>query len=248
MNIRRLNEEGLTRYDKYLDSLVTKNPIMFPESLLSDERYSCELYPFVNIDKPDFTNRFHFAKYLYEKLKDMEIQNIEKDSGLWAWLSLFYFDQLCRPNKKNERRPGERGRWIIRKYTLYFFTLHLVCGPFLIYKMHSDNPARVKALLCGPLNESSKVYLEIVKNKRLITCPPIIESITSLYLDPKENNLKKGAAGIDKPGGVYRLSRVLSQFDCNWDFHSMNVEDIFSLLPKEFNRFKANKPLIDVVE
>ena len=237
MNVRRLNDQGIERFTAFLDSLSGDAPMPYPSALLTDPDGTVEIQPTIEVEQRAFGSRYAAAEYLYNVFKDSGLTNIERDPGLWAWLSLFYFEQLCPPNARGERKPGEGARWILNTSGRRYYR-HLLAGPFLVFRQHADHPERTLALLCGPLHQMSDVYLEIADSPQLITNPAIIAAATFMYYDSEKGRLKRGTAR-DKPGGARRMGEVLSQFDCTWDLYSVSAEDVFALLPQEFDRFKG---------
>ena len=241
MSVRRLNDQGIERFTAFLDSLSGDAPMPYPSALLTDPDGTVEIQPTIEVEQRAFGSRYAAAEYLYNVFKDSNLTDIERDRGLWAWLSLFYFEQLCPLNARGQRKPGERARWILNTSGRRYYR-HLLAGPFFVFRQHSDNPYRTLALLCGPLHQMSDVYLEIADSQQLVTNPAIIEAATWMYYDSEKGRLKRGTAR-DKPGGARRMGEVLSQFDCTWDLYSVSAEDVFALLPPEFDRFKDGRQL-----
>lgn len=235
-NLRRLNDAGIARFTDFLDSLTGDAPMPYPSALLTDPEATEEIQPLIEVEQREFGSRYAAAEYLYNLFKDPGLTGIERDPGLWAWLSLFYFEELCPANTKGERKPGERARWIFNTSGRRYYR-HLLAGPFFVFRQHADNPQRTLALLCGQLHQISDVYLEIADSQQLVTNPAIIEAATRMYYDSQRGRLRKGTAR-DKPGGARRMGEVLSQFDCTWDLYSVSTEEIFALLPVEFDKFK----------
>jgi hypothetical protein len=60
---------------------------------------------------------------------------------------------------------------------------------------------------------------------------------TKLYLDESTGERKKGAGGKGL-GSPRRLAAVLDQFDVTWDLYAMSVKEFWTVLPKEFDKFR----------
>lgn len=236
MNLKRLNEKGVFHFIDFLNSLTSEMPLPYPSELLTSSEFTTDINPTTELEQRTFGSRFAVAGYLFNHFKNYDLPNIERDRGLWAWLSLFYFEELCPVDARGRRKPGEQARWILNTSGRRYYR-HLLAGPFFVFRQHADQPERCMALLCGPLHQMSDVYLEIADSPQLVTNPAVIEAATRLYYDPQKDSLKKGTAR-DKPGGARRMGEVLSQFDCTWDLYSMDTDGIVDLLPKEFNKFK----------
>src|SRR5438093_350771 len=107
MKLRRLNATGIGRLGTFLDSLTTGAPESRPDWVLTDPATSDEVSPPIEIDQRTFGNRFEAARYLDERFTAAGLTGIRHDKGLWAWLAFFYFDELCPPDKRGQRKPGE---------------------------------------------------------------------------------------------------------------------------------------------
>jgi len=235
MRVRRLTESGLESFGKFLDSLTSESPQLYPEYLLADPEMSEPVEPAIEVEKRSFANRFEAAEYLYERLKNLP--NVERDRGLWAWLALFYFDQLCPPKRNGKREPGERARWIpvIRNFRKYY--RHLLAGPYRIYKAHADDPRRALAVLCSKLHSPGDAVEQLVSRQELVTNKGVMQVATWLYVN-RNGSLKRGAGGKG-PGSPRRLAEVLlNQFDLTWDLYFMSAADVLDMLPSEFDRFR----------
>lgn len=232
--LRRLNETGIARFTDFLDSFTGDAPMPYPSALLTDPDATEEIQPAIAVEQRTFGSRYKAAEYLYNRFKDSDLSGIDRDRGLWAWLSLFYFEQLCPPNAKGQRKPGRSERWILVPTSRRFY-LHQLAGPYQIYRAHCSNPTITIGLLCGPLHIIPRVYEEVAESPTLITSPAVVEATTRLYYDPETATIRRNRSG---KGGPRRLVGVLAQFDVTWDISSMSIDDLWGLLPEEFAYFK----------
>lgn len=235
-SLRRLNKQGIDRFADFLDALAGQPSLPRPAGLLTDPQFSEEVVPPVQIEDRTFGSRFAAAEYLFNLFKESGLTGIERDQGLWAWLSLFYFEELCPADGRDRRRPGERARWLLNLSARRYYR-HLLAGAYNVYQAHEDRPERTIALLCGPLHQTSDVFLELADSQELVTNRSIMEIATILYYDPDSGKPKRRVAR-NYPGGARRFGEVLAQFDCTWDLYSVDVTTLLGMLPKEFDRFK----------
>jgi hypothetical protein len=226
-------------FEAYLDSLTSDTPGELPITILDDETTSEPTEHDVDVEQRQFPNRLAAGKYLVETLSSSRISDIGNVKGLWAWLSLFYFEQLCPVDKSGRRKPGQRARWIPAVGDFRKYYRHLLAGPYRIYRAHRDDPSRALSLLCGDLNTPGEIVEQLTSRQELVTNNAIVETATTLYVDPDTSQPKRGAAGKG-PGSARRLADIMNQFDVTYDLYSMGAGDIIAMLPPEFKRFKPN--------
>ena len=235
MIARRLTDSGMSKFAQFLDSLSGELPMDYPEALLEDDEDAPVHEQRIEVESRQFEDRFTAAKYLDERLGS--VPAVEHDKGLWAWLALFYFDQICKVGRDGEYRPGEIARWIPENDNYRKYYRHLLRGPFSIYRLHRDEPVRAMALLCGPLREPGDVVEQLAARQELITNAAVVKTATALYYDHQKKNLRRGAAGRG-PGSARRLADLLNQLDVTWDLYGMPSAELMALLPAEFARFQ----------
>src|SRR5689334_17645590 len=202
--LRRLNQVGIQRFESFLGSLKTETPPAIPEEILFHPETSQDLGVAIEVDRRTFGSRMEAARYLDGKLSGSGLSNIERDTGLWAWLALFYFDELCPVDLRGRRDPGENARYILEPTKAWRYYKHLLAGPFLIVRAHRDNPMRALVLLYGPLHLLSQFVDQFASRQEIVTNKALLQAITDLYMDPESGQPKRGARGTG-PGGPRRL-------------------------------------------
>ena len=236
MKLSRLSTKGIEQFSVFLDSLNSPEPQGVPTWLLDNADTSSVLEVDIDVQLTDCSSRFELAKYIDSKITDSGLKNIERDIGLWAWLALFYFEQLCPPDGEGRRKPGERARFIpaVEDYRKYY--RHLVAGPYLIYRAHRDDPSRVLAVLAGPVNRPGDIAEQLASRQEIVTNKAVMALATTLYISTSTRRPKKGAAGRG-PGSARRFADILNQFDLTWDLYAMQVQKMRKMMPQEFKRF-----------
>jgi hypothetical protein len=235
--IKRLNQSGLERLAEFLDSLTGEVPLPIPFSILEDPTNTENLPRAIDISVRKFANRLEAAEYLYSLLGDSEIAEVDRDKGLWAWLSLFFFDQLCPADKSGKRNPKDRARLIPATSDFRKYYRHLLAGPYGIFRAHRDDPDRALALLSGPLSKPGEIAEQISARQELVTNRAVVELATTLYIDRATRLPRRGAAGKG-PGSARRLADILQQFDVTWNLYTMETADLMRMMPAEFNKFQ----------
>jgi hypothetical protein len=237
MMLRRLNEKGLARLSAFLQSFKTDTPEDVPLDILASPDTSEDIGVPIEVERRTFTNRFDAARYLDQKLSGSDLRNIESDAGLWAWLALFYFDQLCPPASRGRRSPGEAARWILQPTRARRYYKHLLAGPYLIYRAHRDNAERAMVLLSGGVHTLNEFVNQLASRQETVTNKSLMQAITTLYIDPTTLKAKRGAQ-TKGPGGPRRLATVLNQLDVTWDLYVATTDELLRCLPREFDRFR----------
>lgn len=238
---RSLNRTGIERLRAYLSSLRAGAATQPPAELLEDAAYSHELPADVTVEIGSFTDRLGIAKHLNERLAPLGREIADTDTGLWAWLSLVYFDQLCPAAANGTRRPGKDYRHI-PAFGYRHRHRHLLLGPFQIFRRHGE---LATLLLTGPLHSESSIYHEIASRQDLIANKGVLQAAAALYLDPRRRRPKPGAQGSHRhPGTIRRFVRILQQLDLTYDIHGLSGEQVLGLLPSEFDAWRQDLQLL----
>ena len=163
MIIRRLNENGVMALNSFLDRAENDSDILPPKTLLESDETSEQLPIEIDIESRRFSNRFEAAEYLHTLFAPHELPGMERDVGLWAWLALFFSDQLF-SLRKGKRVPGARARWILEPANWRRYYRHLLAGPYRIYSAHADNPERARIVLATPISKPITILLKVPIN------------------------------------------------------------------------------------
>lgn len=237
MELRQLTDKGLERYSDWLDALRQNPKLDIPRVLLDDADAS-EPVAEVEVQEIPFTSRFEASAYLHKLFTDAGLEDVTGEAGLWGWLSVLYFDQLC-PSSRGERNLKQKERYFpdLKNFLRYY--RHALAGSYLIYHAHKDQPERTKSLLYAPLSVQTDLLEQLASRQWIITNKAAVEAATALYYDASKGNLKRGAGGSGK-GSPRRLKEVLDQFDLTFDLYGMKSQALVQLLPKEFDRFRQS--------
>src|SRR4051794_31884594 len=110
--VRQLTEAGIAAFRQYLEGLSAGTTGPPPTHLLTAEEMSAPLGADVEVECRAFTSKRDAAEYLVSRLAGLDRAEVDNNGGLWSWLSLFYFDQVCPPSASGARRPGQIERHI----------------------------------------------------------------------------------------------------------------------------------------
>ena len=241
--MRKFTDEGIEQFRKYLAELREGATSPAPFHLLNDPVTSKPVNDEIQIENREFATRLELAQYLDDALAEIESDSIETDVYLWSWLSLFYFNQVCPPQKDGTRKPGRDYRHILEPGYPNGHR-HLLCGPYMVYSVYGLGEDLTKLFLWTPLHMESRFHHQLAVRQTLITNRGVLEAAHQMYFNEKEGNPKRGALGAkSSPGTLLRYIDVIQQLDLNFDLYSMTGEEVLQLLPAEFNKWKGQKPL-----
>ena len=236
--VRKLNSRGLGYFKKYLNDLRENPDLKPPFEILENPDYSENFQDKAHVEQMDFQYRTHMVKYLSKALESLNTSLGAKNIGLWSWLSLFYFDQVCAKDLNGKRVSGMDYRHILNIGFRYKH-LHLLAGPFQTYKMYRE---KARLLLHGATHTGNKIHNELVKRQNFITNPGIIDAADALYFDKDNNKPKSGTTSQVRGGSLLRFITVIQQLELTFDLYSMDAKEILNLLPEEFNTWKDLQP------
>jgi hypothetical protein len=234
--LRALNNDGLERFRAYLGRLRHGAPGDPPREILAAATYTRELPVDVAIEPRTFATRLDAARYLCEVLEPLGAEATDRDRGLWAWLALYFFDQVCPPAANGARQPGQPYRHLPDFHYRYRHR-HLLYGPYEVYRRHGEASI---LLLAGPLSSESTIYQEIAGRQDLIANRSVVGAALELYFDRDRGAPKRGAQDARaSPGTIRRFVRVLQQLDVTYDVYGLTPAQILDLLPREFDAWRT---------
>lgn len=243
--LRRLKPSGLELFGQYLDGLKKGGVAPPPFWLLTDATHTEAIEPEIPVPDATFANRLQAATYLDDLFAKAELAAPDRDVGLWAWLSLRFFDQLCPAGKGGHRDPGEfsGGTYVrhvpeVGNYLKYY--RHLLAGPYLVFRQHKGDVAKAMVMLQGAIDAHGEFMAQIA-SRLFVSIKSVVGAATLLYMDGGTGEPKWGARGSGK-GSPRRFAAVLNQFSLTWDLYEMSPEQIVKVLPAEFDRFRLPGP------
>lgn len=236
--IRRLTVEGIQAMHDWLDSSA-ETATSVPEELLASTRFAEDTSIVGDAIDAEFATRLEWGVFAFSLLRSAPVSEVSTDSGLWSWLTLRYFDQVCPLRSNGTRQVGQRARYVPVGTDYRTYYRHLLAGPWRIVSAHAEAPTRAAAILAGPLWRPGELYEQIASRMELSTSPTVLPLVNELYLDRATGTLKRGAGGSGR-GSPRRLADILMQFDLTFDIYGMPVERLLSMLPAEFGRFRSS--------
>ena len=240
MILRSQNRAGSERFRSYLAAARGGSNEAPPSQLLEHERFSAELPVDIEVDNRLFRSRLDLGAHLHATLARLPLDELDSNPGLWTWLSLFWFDQLCPRRADGSRRPGLDYRHVA-DFAFRTRYRHLLYGPYLVYRRHGT---AAEVLLLGPLHQHSQMFHIITGIQDMIANRSVIEAAALLYMDPLSRTLKSGCqTAKPAPGTIRRFVRVLQQLDLTHDIDGMSGQQLLEILPPEFDAWRPAAPL-----
>ena len=213
--VRVLNAEGLEKFTEYLAELRVAPSKAPPFELLTDGKYSDPFDPPVTIEQRSFNSAYEIGAYMIEVLETCEDRLISRNHGLWSWLALFFFDQLCKPDGSGNRKTLEDAVYVLEeRFSFRRYYRHGIRTPWMAVKEHGEH-AKVLLLTSGKgtrtdINEQLGAYQHLFANRT------IIASAYAMYFDTTQQRPRKGAGG--KGGGsARRLASIARQLELTYD-------------------------------
>lgn len=235
--LRVLNAAGVDRFRTTLARMRRDASTPPPFELLDDPEYSEAPSVDVELAPARFANRLTLARYLCTALEPIPFDEIERNRGLWAWLSLWLFDTVCPPRADGGRRPGQTYRHI-PDFSYRHRHRHLLLGPYELFRRHGP---RALVLLTSAPHEATRLYQDIASRRDLVANAGVIEAALLLYMDRRTASVRRGVHSDAVPGNVRRFIRVLQQLDLNFDIYGMTGRQIVALLPAEFDEWREKR-------
>ncbi|MCI0361142.1 MAG: hypothetical protein L0211_21895 [Planctomycetaceae bacterium] len=237
--VRKLTDVGIASFTDYLKRVSEGEALEPPTHLLFDSEASEALLGTAEVEQVVLDTKLMAAKYLQRQLASLDRIEVDNSVGLWTWLSLYFFEQLCPASANGRREPGELVRHVLSPFFKKYYR-HLLGGPCRLLQLHGEF-ARV--FLYGPLPEHGDFSEQLASRMQIITNRALIEAVDRLYFDAKAEGggrPKRGALTRSRAGNLRRLVAVIQQFDLTYDLYAMSADEIIELLPKEFGRWAAS--------
>jgi hypothetical protein len=240
--IRALNQEGTRQFRQFVDSLRADTFLPVPTSLLADSATSEDVVPEMLMESIPLASRVELGSRLADWLRPAEPRAISRNAGLWNWLSLRLFEQICPAQPSGRRKVLATSHYVLDQSFVHGrYYRHLVRFAWLATVLHGDkarillsNPSSPKNEL--PVGQWGEMSEQLGARQDVLGSKTIISAANLLYLDNQGNQIR-GAASQDRRGVVRRLSDIANQLFLTYDLRTCPVQEFINLLPDEFERW-----------
>jgi len=234
MLIRKLNSDGLKEFENFIENLRNGARRDTPFNLLTDVKTSEEIPDSIEIDQKEFSNRYELGNYLVGQIGDTDIQGHMGDIGFWSALALFWFDQLCPKKQDGSRKPSMSYNYILsEKYN--HRPRHAIYSTWQLASQYGEH---AKFLLCREMPVRGELIEQMLARQYFLGCEGVMKAASKLYYDEESHSFKRGAAARKSAGCISRYVSWLQQIELTYDLFSISSEDLLTILPSEFDRFR----------
>jgi hypothetical protein len=243
--VRILTTSGLSTFQQYIADLRGGSTALPPRHLLASVDFS-DAFGDLLIENLTFEDRFAFGEYLVRLLSPLDRRSISRNHGLWSWLALYYFEQLCPRAPDGTRKLLAQEAYVLpTRYDFQGYYRHLVRTPWLAVADHGE---RARVLLIpatrragAALAVRGEIIEQLASRQAVIGNPQVIEAAYRMYFDEQEGRPRRGAGGSGG-GSPRRLALILQQLDLTFDLMACPTDKVIGLLPKAFDRWPARMP------
>lgn len=246
-SLRRFKPHGVSAFEAFVDQHSAGDRVS--AELIDGAEYT-EAFEEGSLDSARrFTTRYEFGEYLVAQLGHLDAQLLlaPESDGFWAWVAAVYFDQLSAPTARS-KKPKKREHFLVVRHG-FKGSLHYRQGPRTAFEMTLVHGEFARVCLSGPMGEFGDMAEQLTSRFNIAHDKGYFRAAYALYL--RDGKLIKGAASrAKKPknrkpgewaglGGAGRLAKAFSRLTITYDTAEMTSEDIVTVLPREFNRFKT---------
>jgi len=233
MKVRQFNDEGIRQFGRFLAACRENPRAQPPQELLEDRRLSTAVAPAVDVQQLALPKREDAARLLTQLLEPLGEKAVAQNAGLWTWLSLFFFDQVC-PAAGGQRHVKNDYHYVYEPLNPRHSYRHLL---FIAWRVQKVAAPHTRLFLNGPLSTLDKMTSEVFKRLYLIRIRCIFEVLERLYWDPQRSKPRSGVVDsrTAKRGDLtHRLPIRIRQLEMTYDLLELNADQLLELLGDEF--------------
>ncbi len=236
--IRRLNERGMKFFQDYIGRIAGGEKSDPPIAILSDDDWSEPVEFTIEVEDKTFATRYEMGEYLEQLFHDINHQDIISDTGLWSWLALLWFNQLCPARTDGTRKPSKPYNYILSP-NYNHRPRHALRTTWQLVSEYGNT---AHFLLSKGPNERGELLEQIAARQFFIGCKGIIETASRLYSDPARNTFKVGSTSQKRKGNIRRFISYLQQLELTYDLYTLPRDEIINMLPVEYSSFLSGQP------
>ena len=233
MKLRRFNSDGIHEFREFLEKCRSHPDTEVPVGLLEHSLFTEIVTPEIQIVAEPFELKGDAARYLTLVLRPLESDDVVKDTGLWTWLTLLFFDSVC-PVQDGTKAVKNDYHYIFEPNNVRHFYRHLL---FIAWRVLQLAPIHNRLFLKSRLRTLDKVTTEIMKRLYLTRIPCIFEVLDRLYWDEDKGRPRVGITRSIASAGdlTHRFPLRIRQLEMTYDLMSLTADQLIELLGDEFS-------------
>ena len=243
MKVRCLTESGIGHFKDYLTRLREDGRTPPPTELLTHPKHSMRFEPGeASVEPRNFKNRHAFARYVDHQFRNAGIAEDVDQSGLWEWLSLFYFDAVCPETSTGVRRPYDDARHLVNRAIRRQGRRHLLRGSYLLYREHAGGvDGELGLLLAYPLHKYGVAATALGERQgRLMSSQGALSAASRLYFDNVTGQPKRGYS--NESNGLRAFCKFVTRLPAHFNLTELSADTIVAMLPEEFDSWAGREP------
>ena len=238
IEVKSFNKSGIIAFQNFLQATRDKANPPNPVELLDDSGLIEVRYEKLMVESRSFASRRDAADYFHQQFREVPSVELRNDAGMWTWLSLFYFDQIC-PEIDGERKVRNDYTYVFMPDQSMYFYRHLL---FIAWYAKAVAPEHNRLFLDTTLHQLDKFTEDIFKRLYLTRIECIFEVLDRLYWDRGTNRPRKG---VNSPRNVvagdliHRFPTRIRQLEKTYDLMSLTADQLLELLGDEFSHLAS---------
>jgi hypothetical protein len=235
MIVRQFNKDGIAAFRKFLAEARHEPQSSVPRHFLEDDALTEKVTPNITVESKHFETRRKAADYLTRVLAPLPDDDVKQNAGLWTWLTLFFFDEVC-PVRGGVRSVRNDYSYVFEPKNPRHFYRHLL---FIAWYAARVAKPHDHLFMNAPLSSLDKITEEVMKRLYLTRIPCIFEVLDRLYWDEGRGKARRGIVDFRnvKPGDlVHRFPIRIRQLEKTYDLVSLTADQLIELLGDEFQQ------------
>lgn len=235
MIVREFNAIGIAACKSFLADCRIHPQMPFPRDLLEDDSLTKRISAELTVEPTRFGPRREAADYLTTLLAPLPEDEIAQNAGLWTWLSLFFFDEVC-PYRAGQRTVRNDYSYVFEpKHSRHFYR-HLLFIAWYAARLAKPHD---RLFMTAPVSSLDQVTDRVMSRLFLTRIPCIFEALDRLYWDEGRGKARAGIVDqkVVKPGDLrHRLPIRVRQLERTYDLFSLTGDQLVELLGVEFQQ------------
>lgn len=232
MKLRRFTADGTEAFREFLEKCRAEPDMPLPLELLEHRGFTEVVTPEIQVATEHFETKGEAAQYFSMVLKPLSAAEVSKDSGLWTWLTLLFFDSVC-PVENRRRIVRNDYRYIFEPNNMRHHYRHLL---FVAWRVLQLAPTHNRLFLRSRMNTLDKMTSEVMQRLYLTRIPCMFEVLDRIYWDDSKGRPRTGITrSVVTPGDLtHRLPLRIRQLEKTYDLMSLTADQLIELLGDEF--------------